>query len=67
LQDIGIHFASFSSENLFFDFFILNRDEEKCKSETSDKGKVQTENSQVEDKKKKPDSICTGTGKEIKN
>jgi hypothetical protein len=40
LQDIGIHFASFSSENLFFDFFILNRDEEKCKSGTSENKKL---------------------------
>jgi len=40
LQDIGIHFASFSSKNLFFDFFILNRDEEKCKSGTSENKKL---------------------------
>jgi hypothetical protein len=40
LQDIGIHFASFSSENLFFDFFILNREEEKRKSEISNEGKA---------------------------
>ena len=40
---------------------------EKPKPEISNEGKIQTENPQVEDKKKKPDSIGTGIGKEIKN
>ena len=43
-----------------------HRIKERSKPEISNEGKTQTENPQVEDKKKKPDSICTGIGKEMK-
>ena len=44
-----------------------HRIKERSKPKISNEGKTQTENPQVEDEKKKSDSICTGIGKEIKN